>query len=132
MKELENLREMYLDEIKKINKKGELTPADGEAAKKALEAICMIDDICDDMDEKEYSERSYGKADYMRGRNVYYPREMDYSSRRGRSSITGRYVSRSGDPVESMVRQLERMRMEAPDEATRSAIECALDKLENY
>ena len=36
MKELENLKEMYLDEIKKINKKGELTPADGEAAKKAL------------------------------------------------------------------------------------------------
>ena len=129
MKELENLREMYLDEIKKINKKGELTPADGEAAKKALEAICMIDDICDDMDEKEYSERSY-RGPHM-GR-TYYPREMDYSSRRGRSSITGRYVSRSGDPVDLMVRQLERMRMEAPDEATRSAIECALDKLENY
>ena len=126
MKELENLKEMYLDEIKKINKKGELTPADGEAAKKALEAICMIDDICEGMAEKEYSERSYGKTDYMRGHNVYYPREMDYSSRRGR------YVSRSGDPVESMVRKLERMRIEAPDEETRSAIECALDRLENY
>lgn len=129
MKELENLKEMYLDEIKKINKKGELTPADGEAAKKALEAICMIDDICDDMEEKEYSERSYRGPHTGR---TYYPREIDYSSRRGRSSVTGRYVSRSGDQVESMVRQLERMRMEAPDEATRSAIECALDRLESY
>lgn len=144
MKELENLREMYLDEIKKINKKGELTPVDAEAAKKALEAISMIDLICSDMDENEYSERSYRSGRSYRGMSRHYPMpEMDYgygygyddgrySSRRGRSSTTGRYVSRSGDAVDSMIKKLDRMRMEAPDEETRKAIETAIDKLENY
>ena len=135
MRELEILREMYIDEIKKIDKKGELTPADSEAAKKALEAICMIDDICEGMDEKEYSERSYRRNQSGMNMSRHYPMpDMDYrySSRRGRSSMTGRYISRSGDAVDSMIRKLEHMRMEAPDEETRSAIECALDRLDNY
>lgn len=128
MRELENLKEMYLNEIKKINKKGELTPADSEAAKKALEAISMINDLCCDDDEDGYSERSYRMS-------RHYPMpDIDhrYSSRRGRSSMTGRYISRSSDAVDSMIRKLEHMRMEAPDEESRHAIEVALDKLENY
>lgn len=133
MKELENLKEMYLDEIKKINKKGELTPVDAEAAKKALEAITMIDMICGDEDESGYSERSYRRNQSGMNMSRHYPMpDMDYSSRRGRSSMTGRYVSRSGDAVDSMIRKLEHMRMEAPDEESRRAIETAIDKLENY
>lgn len=127
MRELENLREMYLDEIKKINKKGELTPVDAEAAKKALEAITMIDMICCDEDESGYSERSYRRNQSGMNMSRHYPMpDMDYSSRRGR------YVSRSGDAVDGMIRKLEHMRMEAPDEESRRAIETAIDKLENY
>lgn len=149
MKELENLKEMFLDEIKKINKKSELSPADGEAAKKALEAICMIDEICDDTDEKEYSERSYRDRlsynNYSQNGNMsrHYPMpEMDYgyndgryvsnrSYRRGRSNTTGRYISRH-DGADFMIRKLEDLLHGTPDPETREAIECAIEKLEEY
>lgn len=146
MKELENLKEMYLDEIKKINKKGELTPTDAEAAKKALEAITMIDMICDKMeDDDTYSERSYRRNQSGNNMSRHYPMpdmgygygyddgrySSRYSSRRGRGS-NGRYVSRSGDGVDSMIRKLENMKMEAPDDETRYAIDLTIEKLENY
>ena len=125
MKELETLKEMYLDEIKKINKKGELTPADADAAKKALEAICMIDDICcDDWDEGN-SKRPYRMSRRHMMPDMYY-------DRRGRSATTGRYVSRRADAVDTIVRKLETMLNGNPDEETRDAIEFAIEKLENY
>ena len=64
MKELEMLKEMYLDEIKKIHKKGELTPADGEAVSKALDALMKIDRLCYDNHGKE---SSMGYKYYYRG-----------------------------------------------------------------
>lgn len=127
MKELENLKEMYLDEIKKITKKGELTPTDAEAAKKALEAITMIDDICE-VDEGEWSERSYRNMSY---RHNMMP-DMNGSYRRGRSMTTGRYVSRRNATADMMIGKLEDLLRDAPDMETREAIECALDKLEKY
>lgn len=155
MKELENLKELYLEEIKKINKKGELSPADSEAAKKCLEAIAKIDEICCDYEDDEgYSERSYQRHSY--GRNGYsqmYPAQYSpmyrqsmmpdvmrndyqmndrYSERRGRDSM-GRYTSRShGETVDHMIRELEDMRLDAPDEKTRMAIEHTIQKLEAY
>ena len=123
MKELENLKELYVDEIKKINKKGELTPTDSEAAKKALEAIKMIDMLCEDEIVKEpgysermyprysrndggYSERRYSRSDggysTMMPETMYNPNmgpyyssyEGDRSMARGRDSF-GRYTSRN-------------------------------------
>lgn len=147
MKELENLKELYLEEIKKINKKGELSPADSEAAKKCLEAIAKIDEICCDYEDDEgYSERSYQRRSY--GRNGYsqmyrqsmmpdvmrndYQMNDRYNERRGRDSM-GRYTSRSrGETVDHMIRELEDMRLDAPDEKTRMAIEHTIQKLEAY
>lgn len=132
MKELENLKEMYLDEIKKITKKGELTPTDAEAAKKALEAITMIDDICD-MDDGEWSGGSYRGMSYNdRSGHRYMMPEMDMPTRRGRSMTTGRYVSRRNATADMMIGKLEDLLRDAPDMETREAIECALDKLEKY
>lgn len=148
MKELENLKELYLDEIKKINKKGELTPADAEAAKKCLEAIEKINDLCCEYEEEEgYSERSYPRRSMM-NRSRTYPmygnRSMmpeigyddymynDYSERRGRDSM-GRYTSRShGETVKHMIHELEDMHMDAPDMRTRETISQAIDRLRNY
>ena len=122
MKELENLKELYLDEIRKITKKGELTPADAEAAKKALEAIEKIDKICCDEDP-EYMEA---------GRSMRYSMPEMYQ-RRGRSSTTGRYISRSNEAtVDRMIHKLEDMRMDAPDSETRMAISRAINELEAY
>lgn len=106
MKELENLKELYLDEIKKINKKGELNPADAEAAKKALEAIEKINEICEESDEMEegYSKR-YSYSGYSRrnpSMSYHYPAEplpemvpMTYSMARSRDSM-GRYSREGG------------------------------------
>lgn len=132
MKELENLKDLYLEEIKKINKKGELTPTDAEAAKKALEAIEMINEICEmsSWDEDEYSERHYPHS--MRSMR-HYDHMPDVSMRRGRSATTGRYVSRADAPVvDRMVSRLEDMRHDAPDERSMRAIDRAIDTLENY
>lgn len=132
MKELECLKDMYLEEIKKITKKGDLTPSDAEAAKMALEAIEMIDDICEkeEWDEDEYSERYYPHS--MRSMN-HYDRMPEMSRRRGRSSVTGRYISRASEPVvDRMVSRLEDMRHDAPDERSMRAIDRAIDTLENY
>ncbi len=120
MRELENLKELYLDEIKKINKKGELSPADAEAAKKALEAIQMIDDICCNEDDD---------------RGDTYQRRMPemHMDRRGRSSMTGRYISRhSGNTVDGMIRKLENLKMDAPDADTKMAIDHVIERLEVY
>ena len=139
MKELENLKELYLEEIKKINKKGELTPADAEAAKKALEAIEKINEICCDYEDEEgYSERMYPRHYPMRSMNrdrmpmpdMMYDR--GYSERRGRDSM-GRYTSRSrGESVEHMIHKLEDLKMDAPDNHMRMAIDDMISKLEAY
>ena len=131
MKELENLKELYLDEIKAINKKGELTPTDAEAAKKALEAIEKINKLCcdEEYEDEGYSERMYprySRNSSYRGDYSYTNRSMmpemrpydynDYSERRGRSSTTGRYISRHGSPdyddevIDSIIMKLENMK----------------------
>ena len=146
MKELENLKELYLDEIKKINKKGELTPADSEAAKKALEAIEKIETLCDG--ESGYSERMYPR--YSRNEMHYstmMPDPMHYSSyegdrsmARGRDSL-GRYTSRNSgmsrnysrhSTASHMIQQLEDMLMETTDERKRMVIQNCIDELETY
>ena len=66
MKALENLKELYLEEIKKINKKGELTPVDSEAAKKALEAIKDIDEICCNSDYEDEMDEGHSERMYLR------------------------------------------------------------------
>lgn len=137
MRELENLKELYLDEIRKINKKGELTPADAEAAKKALEAIEKIYDICCDEDDMrdEYSERYSEYMPYRRRMPDMYQKRYSerYSERRGRSATTGRYISRhDGSSVDKMIRKLEMMKNDAPDSETMMAIDNVISKLEDY
>ncbi|MBP3802323.1 MAG: hypothetical protein J6I76_00270 [Oribacterium sp.] len=148
MKELENLKELYLDEIKKINKKGELTPTDSEAAKKALEAIEKIEEICaccDDMDEG-YSERYYrssGRGYSQRGRmpEMYRGRGVSMSYRDGYSEgypmMNDRYPyyrhdGHNGLEVENMIHKLEAMKPDAPDHETKMAIDNVIRKLEAY
>lgn len=151
MKELENLKELYLDEIKKINKKGELTPTDAEAANKAIEAIKKIEEICacyDDMDEG-YSERYYrsggrGYSQRVRMPEMYRGRGMSYSDgpmiRDGYAEaypMNGHYPyyrhdGRNGLEVENMIHKLEAMKPDAPDREIKMAIDNMIRKLEAY
>lgn len=137
MKELEDLRELYLEEIRRINKKGDLDPHDAEVAKIALEAIEKIDIICEmDCYEDDYSERMMPMRRSYRSYNRsfddgYYDR--GYSERRGRSMTTGRYISRHDTSTqERMIRKLEDMKLDAPDDETKMAIDHVIDKLERH
>lgn len=143
MRELENLREMYLAEIRKINKKGELTPQDSDAAKHALEALAKIDELCEKEEcDKGYSEgfrRAYSEGmnkGYSEGRYNMMPTMPDmysynYSGYRGQSRDSmGRY-SRS-DTAEHMIRTLEGMLDEAPSDRHRDVITECIQKLRNY
>lgn len=145
MKELENLKELYLDEIKKINKKGELTPTDAEAANKAIDAIKKIEEICaccDDMDEG-YSERYYRSRNRMpemhRGRGMSYsdgPMYRDGYSE-GYPMTNGHYPyyrhdGHNGLEVENMIHKLEAMKPDAPDREIKMAIDNMIRKLEAY
>ena len=138
MRELENLKELYVDEIRKINKKGELTPADDAVIEKALERIEKLDEMCcrdeDDMHD-EYSERYSEYMPYRRRMPDMYPKRYSerYSERRGRSATTGRYISRhDGSSVDRMIRKLEMMKYDAPDSETMTAIDNVISKLEDY
>lgn len=154
MKELENLKELYLDEIKKINKKGELTPTDAEAANKAIEAIKKIEEICAGCEDMEgYSERYYrsdrgysqrGRMPEMyRGRGVSYsdgPMYRDRYSERYSEAYPMmndhypyyRHNGHNGLEVENMIHKLEAMKPDAPDHDTKMAIDNVIRKLEAY
>ena len=144
MRELENLKELYLEEIRKINKKGELNPTDGESAKRALEALEKINDICDkeckDEMDKGYSEgmsRAYSDG-ISRGYSGMMPEMMrhdgysyDYSGYRGQSRDSMGRFSRD-DAAEHMIHSLEDMLRTAPSERHREAINDCIRKLRNY
>ena len=138
MKALEDLKELIESEIKKINKKGDLTPAELESMSYAVDIIKDIDEICGD------SEMQDGYSNGMsHGRNypMYHDEWHDGASyRRGRDARTGRYVSRDGysyndrysrdEARDRMFDKLEHMRETAPDARTRDAIDRCMDELE--
>ena len=117
---LEEMRSLLIEQIRKINNKGDsITPQELDNAYKAIDIIKDIDTICA---MKEATE------DYGRGEESYhYPYMMgdrswdDISYARGRSPMTGRYVSRdnrsyergysSEDEKEQMYRALDAMRV---------------------
>lgn len=120
MKVLETLREKVLTELDPVATKASPTPNDISVAK---EAVCLLKEIEEVMTKHDENEErkmavSEGRGHYMHhssygghdpymhdgyylapGRMYSYgdERTMDhYSTERGRSSITGRYVSRDG------------------------------------
>lgn len=88
-KTLEKIRDSIEDAIKPIIKKGEsMTPADLESLTKA---VCVIEKIKRIEDGNYYDHGGYSED------NSYDDNGNSY--RRGRSPITGRYVSRDTMPV---------------------------------
>ena len=99
MKELEKLKDLFMEEISTITKKGTLTPADGEAAKIALEALNLYNCICCESEDPQTS--------------MYH---MPYSEARRRDSM-GRYTSRRhGETIDGMITKLESMKRELEHE----------------
>jgi len=110
MRALHELKNLILDEIDKVNQKGDITPNELESMNYAVDIIKDIDHI---MGEDEgHSERGY-------------------SYRRGRDARTGRYISRDSS-YDDMINKLDRMRSNAPDERTRRMIDRWVDEADRY
>ena len=133
MTELYDLCENLKDEIKELNKKGDISPTELERAYRAVDIIKDIKTIeamedagrsYDGMSRDGYSQRMYpgyyydepGMSNARRGRDGdgdgRYSEEGSY--RRGRDAI-GRYTSRDGgysghEEKEQMMRQIEEMK----------------------
>lgn len=123
-KTLEHLKETLEDEIKKIVKKGDITPTELESAYRAVKTIKMIDEMCG----YGYSEGPHGTMRYS------YGNEYPYYHDRGRSPVTGRYISRdagySGHSIaDRMVAKLESMYDEAKTDHERQTVDEWIHKL---
>lgn len=80
---IEKLDKMVEKELHKIVEKGDITPIEVDNATKAM---CLLEKI------KHYSEGDYEDAYSQSYRGM--PRYYDNSYARGRSPMTGRYISR--------------------------------------
>ena len=128
MKELTDMKELLEEQLRKINRKGEaITSQDLESAYKIVDIIKDIETI---NAMKRSEENNFGASydNYTKAMNPYitgtweytrYPREyyenMEESYARGRSPMTGRYMSKdsyssSEDEKEQMKRSLEEMK----------------------
>lgn len=157
-KTLEHLKETLEDEIKKVIKKGDITPSEMESIQSA---VCTIETI-KKIENGNYSEGmmngdsygwntrnmpythmpsydSYGHDSYGNYSERYYNDGNSY--RRGRSPVTGRYISRgrgayddgySGHSIKDrMVARLESMMDEAQTEHERQTVSEWINRLSN-
>ena len=178
-KTLDRFKEFLEEEVDKIRKKGDITPAELDSSQKAVCVIKMIKDMENGQNEGmmmdgdsygwntrtapythmpyytsrndrsygRYNNRSYGEDSY----GYYHDSYGDdmYSNRRGRSPVTGRYISRGMDDYsgrdrmsyrdgysghsikDRMVARLESMMDEAKTEHERQTVEEWINRLSN-
>ena len=122
---LMDLNDMVDEELKKIIKKGDLTPTELEVA---MKAVCLMEKI-QNLESPDYLE-GYTEGYSMRG---YYD-ETGMSMARGRSPVTGRYISRgySGHSIKDrMIARLEGMYDEAQSDHERQVVDSWIKKIEN-
>lgn len=144
--ELYNLKEMLMDEVGKIAKKGELTAGSLETVDKLLNSIknaCKIEMYEEYSDGGDYSQEGsmtyageYSNARNGRGRGSQARRDSmgRYSSADGRGGSRGGY-SRArgysyGDDTEEKVELLREMMDDAKTEEERRAINKIIRRME--
>lgn len=114
MKVLDDLEDLVCNELKKIAKKPELSPAE---LKNATDAMCLLIKM-----EELQNGTNYGDEEYAESRGSYA---------RSRSARTGRYMSNySGHSIEDrIVDNLEHMMDEANSDYERSVIHRWISKV---
>ena len=133
MREFDDLKELLQGELKKINKKGDLTPSELDNATKVM---CLLESIEKykskyEMDEgrvEGYSSRMYRPTGY--GDAYGYPNNGGYSnngSRRSTGVRRGGYNGHSDN--DSRIEMLEGMLAEAKTESERRTIMDFVDRL---
>lgn len=143
MHEMCELKEMLMDEVKKIANKGELTAGSLETVDKLLNSIkntckiIMYDEYAEegnsyadsDMDMSEYSYARNGRG---RGSNAKRDSMGRYSSDGGYSRERGRYSRRYSydDGKEGKVEMLREMMNEVSSEEERRALQKIIRRME--
>lgn len=148
MHDFYELKEMLMEEVKKITKKGELNAQSLETVDKLLNSIknaCKIIMYDEYSDEGEYSQESGYSNARGRGRNAKrdsmgrYSREGGYSNEGGYSSARGgrggRYAYARGgysyaDENEEKIEMLREMMNEVGSEEERRTISNIIRKME--
>ena len=117
MNELYDLCENLKEDIKELNKKGDISPTELDRAYKAVDIIKDIKTI-EAMEEAGYSYANsyddYSQRYYRDGRMSNNSYDGMSNARRGRDTM-GRYTSREGgysghEEKEQMMRQIEEMK----------------------
>lgn len=132
--EIEKFSKLAADEVSKINAKGDLTPSE-------VDSVYKISNI---MEKSTKAAKMLGLMDgedYDYGYSGEYPDMRGNSYARGRSSVTGRYVSRdygmprymggqSGHSIDDrMIDALERMMDSATTEHERRRIQEQINQI---
>lgn len=126
-KTLENTKEVIKDELKKLIKKGELTPAEMDTVFKAVDSIKDICEMC---------------GEYPEGHEQHWTNDP-YAMGPNRSPVTGRYISTgsimprvsygdnySGHSIKDrMVARLEPMYDEAKTDYERQLIQNTINRI---
>lgn len=144
MHEMYELKEMLMEEVKKIANKGELTAGSLETVDKLLNSIkntckiIMYDEYAEEGNSYADSDMDMSEYSYARGRGSNarrdsmgrYSREGGYSNARGRG---GRYSRRGysyADGKEEKVEMLRDMMGEVSSEDERRALQKIIRRME--
>lgn len=136
MRYYEDFREILDEEVKKMVKKGDITPTDLDYADKIFDIILDIEKLCGKDDEGEYGEYSQ-RSGYMRNRYAQrgntgsdgnsYGMRMPYYYDNGGSSYRSGYSRHTAK--EQMRGKLEEMLDMASSDKEREAIERWMEEL---
>ena len=130
MRELYELKEMLMDELKELSGK----PMNGSSLQMVDTLAHAIKNICKIIESYEDGD-SYGRRDsYDNDGGSYYDGDTSYARGRGRNArrdSRGRYASTNYyEAKDDMARKLEQLMQNAPDEKSKQEIQRVMQKLE--
>lgn len=131
--ELYELKDKLLKELGEYSQNGKYSKEDVETVKYISSAVDHLFNICDRMEDEEYSQRGgSGRYSYGNG-DMRYPRQDGGSYARGRGQNArrdsmGRY-SRAGDSGD-IVMELESLMRDAPNEQIKQKMRQLVQEIE--
>lgn len=140
MKDLDCLKEMLYNEIRKINSQGELTPTTLEIADTVVDIIKDIMDISEKEEQMGYGGEMSYRGEYNGGyRSPYMPHSYSNNWQDNNSwSNNYPYNNKGYDSgysrhtaTEQMIDKLEIMKQDASSSQDKSVIQRCIDELKN-
>lgn len=137
MKELDCLKDMLCDEVRKINAQGELNPTTLQVADTVVDIIKDIMEICEKEEQMGYNNEGSYRNDYGNGYNRmnssynYYDNNNHGSYNRGRNNSYGYDNGYSRHTAtDQMINKLEMMMQDATSK-DKATIQRCIEELKN-